>query len=87
MKAIVGRNFDLDETCFKVVKQLGRALTIPSEILHMSNESYHCYLALTIRKSLFYLFSFFCVLFFLTFVLQNFMMCTHSKRCWASEKR
>jgi hypothetical protein len=55
MKAIVSRKFDLDETCLKVVKQLERVLTIPSDILQMSNESYHCHLTLTIRKSFFYL--------------------------------
>jgi hypothetical protein len=86
MKAIVGRKFDLDETCFKVVKQLGRVLTIPSEILHISNELPLLF-GFDYKEIPFLAFFLLLCPFFLTFVLQNFMMCTHSKRCWASEKR
>lgn len=56
MKAIISGKFGLGETCLKVVKQLERVLTIPSDILQMFNESYYYHLALTVRKSLFYIF-------------------------------
>ena len=51
IEAIFGKRMGPEEASLEVVRTLERVLTIPSDILAMSNESFHLHLALTTQMA------------------------------------
>jgi len=51
IEGIFGKRMGLEEASLEVVRTLERVLTIPSDILAMSNESFHLHLTLTTQMA------------------------------------